>query len=208
MRNILIVSLRGPTLAYDQEFGRILPTLQTRATLHESLDLQDALNYINSGWPTHILLPDGTITQESPIGERLLVAVRDYTKQGCTTIAMATFPTTVSFNGLEDMFLSFGLLWQVEEYSTRYIAFNRHVDASYLRQLVLNKNRFVAGVLSLNNVARRDTVYYTLQKEKGKHFAYAAMGRVGLGKLGYIGDTGFGEEPEHLLIAMCHLDRP
>jgi hypothetical protein len=26
--------------------------------------------------------------------------------------------------------------------------------------------------------------------------------------LGYIGDTGFGDEPERLVLAMCHLDRP
>jgi hypothetical protein len=43
--------------------------------------------------------------------------------------------------------------------------------------------------------------------EDPKNVAYGAFSRVGLGKLGYIGDVNFGEEPERLILAMCHLDR-
>lgn len=65
---------------------------------------------------------------------------------------------------------------------------------------------FNSKAVFLSRVPTAETVY--VASASAANVAYAAYARVGLGKLGYIGDVNFGDEPERLILSMCHLDRP
>jgi hypothetical protein len=205
MPNVLVLSFEGFSFSSRQLYEQLLPKLLSRAIVHESLTIQDALNYVLSSWPTIILVTDPSITLDNEESQRLLEAISGYTKHGCTTIFMGFFAETVEFENLETMFkLHFDLPWRAAELSkheTRLLA----IDESMIRTASLVPS-FYANALFLAKVPVAQTVY---SGPLGNTLStYAAYGRVGLGKVGFVGDTNFGDEPERLILAMCHLDRP
>ncbi|KAH7117824.1 hypothetical protein B0J11DRAFT_93138 [Dendryphion nanum] len=204
MPNVLVLSFEGFSFSARQLYQQLLPKLLSRASVHESLTIQDALNYINSGWPSIILVSDSTITARNNDSEQLLNAVLEYTRHGCTTITMGFFASTVEFEQLDEIFSQFDLKWQAAEY-TKYDTFLANPDQSLIRTSTLAKKFYAKGVY-LRKVPSAQMVYSA--SSGGSNYAYAALGRVGLGKLGYIGDVNYEEEPERLILAMCHLDRP
>ncbi|KAK7189639.1 hypothetical protein PSPO01_04029 [Paraphaeosphaeria sporulosa] len=207
MPNVLVLSFEGFSFSSRQLYEQLLPKLLSRAAIHESLTIQDAMNYILSGWPNVILVTDPVIAEESEESQRLLEAVADYTKHhSCTTILMGFFVAAIETETLDYIFKHhFNLKWKAlpEEPSTHEARIHAS-DQSLLRTTTLVP-KLVANAAWLTGVAPPQATYFG-PIERG--IAYAAFTRVGLGKLGYIGDTGFGDEPERLVLAMCHLDRP
>ncbi|ORY15192.1 hypothetical protein BCR34DRAFT_191286 [Clohesyomyces aquaticus] len=205
MPNVLILSLEGFSFSARSLFQQLLPKLLSRAAVHESLTIQDALNYILTGWPTIILITDAVITGEDKDSQRLLHAVADYTKHGCTTVMMGLFAGEAEPDLLNHIFSKdFGLLWRVSEY-TSYDTHLLSPDENLIRTSSLVAS-FSPKAVFLRRVPTAQTVY--VASSSSSNVAYATYARVGLGKLGYIGDVNFGEEPERLILAMCHLDRP
>ncbi|KAF2448956.1 hypothetical protein P171DRAFT_481993 [Karstenula rhodostoma CBS 690.94] len=207
MPNVLVLSFEDFSFSSRQLYEQLLPKLLSRAAIHESLTTQDAINYILSGWPNVILVTDPVIAEESEESQKLLETVADYTKHhSCTTILMGFFVAAIETQTLDYIFKHhFHLRWKAapEEHTSheaRLIA----SDQSLLRTTTLVP-KFVAQAAWLTQVTPAQATYLG-PIERG--WAYAAFTRVGLGKLGYIGDTGFGDEPERLVLAMCHLDRP
>lgn len=152
-------------------------------------------------------MTDAVIAEESEESQSLLQTVADYTTNHCcTTILMGFFVAAIETDMLDYIFKHyFELKWKAspEEPSTheaRLVA----SDQSLLRTTTLVP-KLVANAAWLTGVPPSQAAYFG-PIEKG--WVYAAFTRVGLGKLGYIGDTGFGDEPERLVLAMCHLDRP
>ncbi|KAF2653186.1 hypothetical protein K491DRAFT_694904 [Lophiostoma macrostomum CBS 122681] len=204
MPNVLVLSFEGFSFSARQLYEQLLPKLLSRAAVHESATFQDALHYIHSGWPSIILVTDAVIANGEKDSQRLLDAIADYTKHGCTTILMGFFAAAVGHDDLDDMFKkNFDLHWRVAAYTkhdTRLCA----PDESLIRTSSLVKELYPKA-LYLSRVSNAQMVY-SASAGSATH-TYAALGRVGLGKLGYIGDVNFGEEPERLILAMCHLDR-
>lgn len=118
---------------------------------------------------------------------------------------MGLFAAAVEFDTLGDIFKQyFDLRWRATEHTTHEARLTM-ADESMIRTSSLVPT-FVANGLYLSRVPAAQVVY--VGSAGATITAYAAYARVRLGKLGYIGDTGFGEEPERLILAMCHLDRP
>ena len=203
MPNVLVLSFEGFSFSSRQLYQQLLPKLLSRAAVHESQNIEDALNYINSGWPSIILVSDAIIAGAEGDGPRLLAAVLECTKHGCITITMGFFTATVHFDDLNTMFGRFDLTWRVAEY-TKHDTYLTNPDESLVRKATLVK-AFYPKALYLKGVPNNQIVYSA--SSGSSNLAYAALGRVGLGKLGYIGDVNFGEEPERLILAMGHLDR-
>lgn len=205
MPNVLVLSFEGFSFSSRQLYQQLLPKLLSRAGVHESLTIQDAMNYISSGWPTIVLVSDPGITAEDEESQRLLSVIAEYTKQGCTTITMGFFAETVEFDRLNAMFKEyFHLPWRVAE-STKNDIRLLTIDECMIRTDSLVP-AFYAKALFLSRVPTAQTIY--AGSSGAATTAYGAYARVGLGKLGFIGDVNFGEEPERLILAMCHLDRP
>ena len=205
MPNVLVLSFEGFSFSARGLYETLLPKLLSRASLHESLTVKDALNYIHSGWPSIILVTDAVIANGEEDSKTLLHAIADYTKHGCTTILMGFFSAVVRHDDLDDILRKkFELNWRVAAY-TKYDTRLCAPDESLLRTASLIKEMYPKA-LYLQRVSNAQMIYSA--SSGNQVLTYAALGRVGLGKVGYIGDVNFGEEPERLILAMCHLDRP
>ncbi|KAF2248352.1 hypothetical protein BU26DRAFT_332003 [Trematosphaeria pertusa] len=205
MPNVLVISFEEFSFSSRQLYEHLLPKLLSRAAIHESTIVQDALNYILSGWPNVILIADPVIAEDTDKHRRLLEAVADHTRHGCTTVLMGLFAVAIESETLDARFKEyFDLRWRVAESTTHQVRLMA-TDESMIRTASLFPV-FHANAVFLGRVPAAQTVY--AGSSGATMTAYAAYARVGLGKLGYIGDTNFGEEPERLILAMCHLDRP
>ncbi|PSN74638.1 hypothetical protein BS50DRAFT_20702 [Corynespora cassiicola Philippines] len=205
MPNVLVLSFEGFSFSSRQLYEGLLPKLLSRAVVHESLTVQDGLTYILAGWPSIVLITDPVVTIENEETEELLSALADYTKHGCITILMGVFAAAVDHDKLEEMLkLKFDLPWRVSEEMEAHTSL--HILDENLIRVTHLVPEFTAHALYLSRVPAAQTVY--VGSITPSPLAYAAYGRVGLGKLGYIGDMSFGEEAELLILAMAHLDRP
>ncbi|KAF2270283.1 hypothetical protein CC78DRAFT_528761 [Lojkania enalia] len=186
MPNVLVLSFEGFSFSSRQLYPQLLPKLLSRATVHESLTIQDALNYVSTGWPSIILIADAVITYEMEESQRLLGAIVDFTKQGCTTIFMGFTAETVDHRRLNTIFKEeFDLRWRVAEL-TRHDTNLLPLDEFMIRTKCLVP-AFYANALFLGKVPTSQIVY---SGTSGSALtAYAAFTRVGLGKLGFIGDV-------------------
>jgi hypothetical protein len=172
--------------------------------VHESTTIKDALHYIQSGWPSDILVTDAVISRNNQDSKRLLAAVASATHRGCTTILMGFFPSCVEPADLDQIFREgFGLRWE----SAMTAALDTILaapDPNNIRTTKLTPI-FRHEAAWLLTVAQSEAIY--MATHGGTVLAHSAVGKVGLGKLGYIGDVNFTEEAERVILAMCHLDR-
>ena len=212
MHNILVLSFEGFSFSSRQLYQQLLPKLLSRAVVHESTESKDALNYIATGWPSTILVTDPFITQETDESRRLLDAVVAHTKQGCVTLLIGFFAAAVQYPRFDHILKhSFDLPWRVGAYTT---GTNRLVDLEQhtIRRASLIPSFYTKSVY-LQHVPPAHMIYAGPSgpsrgySGSGGGVAYAAFASVEFGKLGYIGDVDFGEEPEKLILAMCRLDR-
>lgn len=201
MPSILILSLYGFSFSSRQLYQHLLPTLLSKANVHESITIEDAQNYISTGWPSIILVTDPAITFEEEENQLLLETLVRWTKNGGKTILMGFFASTVEWPSLDTLFNAyFGLPWRASRYESNDILLVKNLNGLRSRTLF---STFYNKALWLENVAVEHAVYTT---KAPLTLAYAAYALVDFGWLGYIGDVGFAEEPEHLILAMCHLD--
>jgi hypothetical protein len=202
MPNLLVLSLEGFSASSRQMYPQLFPKVLSRTAVHESLTPEDALNYIGSGWPNIILTSDSAITNEE--NQDLLAATIDWVNHGCTIICMGFFSSTTEYDQMNAIFKDhFKLRWRVAEYTSHDVRLHHTVDETMIRRASLVPD-FHARAVYLGHVPASEAVYVG----GPANVTYAAFARVGLGKVGYIGDVNFGEEPERLILAMCHLDRP
>jgi hypothetical protein len=202
MPNLLIISLEGFSASSRQMYPQLFAKILSRTVVHESITVGDALNYIRSGWPNIILVSDPAIMDET--NRCLLEVIIDWVKHGCTMVCMGFFSSTIEHNTMNAMFREhFGLRWRVVSDTSHDVRLQRTVEETMIRRASLVTN-FQAKAVYLGHVPANEVVY----AGGSSNVAYAAFARIGLGKLGYIGDVNFGEEPERLILAMCHLDRP
>jgi hypothetical protein len=201
MPNILIISLEGFSASSRQLFPSLLPKVLSRANVHESITPEDALNYIGAGWPNIIMTSDPAVVEED--NQKLLKAIINWVKHGCTWVLMGFFSSTIEYDELNRLFKEdLGLRWRVADYTSHDVRLLHAVDENMVRPASLVR-KFQAKAVYLGHVPTSEVVY-----SADSHLAYAAFARIELGKLGYVGDVNFGEEPERLILAMCHLDRP
>ncbi|KAH7408584.1 Isochorismatase-like protein [Phaeosphaeria sp. MPI-PUGE-AT-0046c] len=202
MPNLLVLSLDGFSASSRQMYPQLFSKILSRTAVHESLTPDDALNYIGSGWPNIILCSDPSFADTK--NRELLKAVVDWVKHGCTMICMGFFASTVEYPVMDSLFKEhFGLKWRVAAYTSHTVRLQHTVDENMIRRSSLAP-KFDASAVYLGHVPTTEVVY----AGGPASITYAAFARIGLGKLGYIGDVNFGEEPERLILAMCHLDRP
>lgn len=202
MHNVLVLSFEGFSFSSRQLYQQLLPKLLSRAVVHESSELDDALHFILSGWPSTILVTDPYITLETDDSRRLLQAVASHTRHGCITVLMGFFSSTVKYPRFDHILKhTFDLRWRVASYTSDTTTLLTP-ESSLLRRSSLIPS-FYAKALFLGHVPIAQTIY----SGSTGGSAYAACGSVGFGKLGYIGDVGFEEEAERCILAMCHLDR-
>lgn len=202
MPNLLVLSLDGFSASSRQMYPQLFSKILSRTAVHESLTSEDALNWIGSGWPNIILCSDPSLMDIK--NRDLLTATIDWIKHGCTMVCMGFFSSTVDYPVMDNLFREhFRLKWRVAAETSHEVRLQHSVDETMIRRASLVP-KFHANAVYLGHVPAHEVVY----AGGPANIAYAAFARIGLGKLGYIGDVNFGEEPERLILAMCHLDRP
>jgi len=203
MPNTLVMSLEGFCISSRQLYPSLFGKVLSRSNVHESLTLDDALNYLRTGWPDIVLVSDPGITRAK--NKELLDVITDWIKDGGIILLLGFFVTTTEVTRLDSLFKEqFGLRWRVAEYDAMHdVRLYKAIDENMIRRASLVPE-FQAQAVFLGHVPANEVIY----TGGPKNLAYAAFARVGLGKVGYVGDVNFGEEPERLIIAMGHLDRP
>lgn len=197
-----MISLEGFSASSRQMYPQLFSKILSRTAVHESLTADDVFNYLGAGWPNIILVSDPAIVREENI--ELLRALVDWVKHGCTMILMGFFSSTVEYDEMNKLFREhLGVKWRVAEETSHDTKLLHNIDETMIRTSSLVPD-FGAKAVWLGHVPPHQTVYTA----KHSNVAYAAFARVGLGKVGYIGDVNFEEEAERLIVAMCHLDRP
>jgi hypothetical protein len=128
MPNVLALSLGVSHLTTPGLYNDLLPKLLTRAAVHEARTLEDAHRCIDAGWPSIILCTDTFITEPKDESRVLLDKVSIHTKNGCTTVLMGCFPSTVDFNLLGPFLRNnFELRWR----PTRWISLRSALQQGY-----------------------------------------------------------------------------
>ncbi|KAF1917289.1 Isochorismatase-like protein [Ampelomyces quisqualis] len=165
----------------------------SRAVIYEYLTAEDALNYVGSGWRNIILVSDSGIAEEH--SRDVLTAAVKCVKNGYTMIFAGFFASTIDCKAMDVMIKEdFELRWRFVDYDMH------HVDDHLSLPETIPRNRRLLCHLPSSEVV------YSLNPS---NLAYAAFARVGLGKLGYIGDVNFCEEVERLaLITMQTTNTP
>ena len=129
MPSILILSLYGFSFSSRQLYQHLLPTLLSKATVHESITIEDAQNYISTGWPSIILVTDPAITFEEEENQLLLKALVRWTKNGGRTILMGFFASTVEWPSLDTLFNTyFGLPWRASRYESNDVLLVKNLN--------------------------------------------------------------------------------
>ncbi|KAF1847444.1 uncharacterized protein K460DRAFT_363520 [Cucurbitaria berberidis CBS 394.84] len=204
MPNVLVLSFEGFSFSSRQLYEHLSPKLLSRAAVHESLTVEDALHWIHSGWPNVVLVTDSVISLEEH--QNLLITLVDYTKHGCITVLVGLFAPTVELDRLDGLFNSFGLQWRAGSIAQHRTKLVGSIDKNIIRIDSLVASFDAEALFLADGVSTEQVLYQAAGVDAWG--VYAAFGRVGLGKLGYVGDTGYGEEAERLILSMCHLDRP
>lgn len=221
MVNVLLICLSGFSFSARQYYETLLPKLLARAVVHESLCIDDALTWIRASWPRLILVTDAEITNHEPKSKELLEAIKHSTKvMGITTILMGYFADEASPECMTWIFQEqFELLWEpvttLETEGTRYDGATPTTsdirvglgspDPHLIRMDNLVATPFTPEAVYLRRVPLGEAVYSGAAE--GQIVTCAAIGRTGLGKLGFVGDVNTGEEAERAILAMGALDR-
>ncbi|KAF2751346.1 hypothetical protein M011DRAFT_464079 [Sporormia fimetaria CBS 119925] len=204
MPNVLILSFDGFSFSSRQLYETLLPKILSRAIAHEALTIDDALKFIDTGWPSVILITDAVILNGSEESNRLLEAVHQITERGCTTISAGCFVSDAEVEDLNAAFRRFGLRWKAGTYGVMDTVVGLpDPNAIKLSNCI---RAFRGEAVFLHGVPQSEAVYVTTNV--GRQLVYAAFGSLGFGKIGYVGDLRYAEEGERIVLAMCHLDRP
>lgn len=150
--------------------------------------------------PSVILVADGAITRNSKVRE----AVFDRLDQGATVVLAGCFSSMVTQGQFDRFFARLGLPWRRGSYTRTTVSLRRPAVhgqlASRLPAAYSQKATFA------KNVAQ-SAVWYTPSESSGGAGGEAAVAfaKMGLGRLGYIGDVNGEESSDAVVLAMCGL---
>lgn len=207
MPRILSIAIEDLFLPLKENHA-LLSALVSRAAVHESRSVDDALAYLRSSWPTVVLITNiyTTVEELQLENEVLRSAVLDFTRNGGTTILMGSFLAKLEVN---EIFEYFNVKRQMAGRATVKQALRR-VSCRHDMPLICTQSlvkAFRANAWFLDNVPYEQIVCVADIDDPTPRLVYVVVSRVDKGMLECICDDKNGKKATKVVLAMCRLDQ-
>ncbi|KAK4233584.1 hypothetical protein C8A03DRAFT_47913 [Achaetomium macrosporum] len=182
---------------FDECFGSLVSQLNSKAKMERATTTETALRMLNQNPPPSVILvTDGAITRRREIFERVI----DRLREGATVVMAGCFSSMVTMGQFDRFFARIGLPWRRGSYHRTTVKLRQHVVNSSLASRL--PSAYSQKALFVKNVAN-SAVWYSERESSDE--AAVAFAKVGLGKLGYVGDVNGEEGSDAVVLAMCGL---
>ncbi|AEO64182.1 ec13d0af-0fdd-4131-8eec-aabb123d2c42 [Thermothielavioides terrestris] len=224
---VLLISLNLESW-FDEMYKPHLDKLRAKARIQRAKTARTALRELSSSSssssssstehppPAAVLITDAALADPAA-GEHAAVldAVLQYVRRGGTAVCLAHFPSFVAPPDMQPFFRRAGLPWEAGAYERTTFALNRAaVGASLADRLPA---RYSMKALAVANVAPEQAWYCTDEQSVLESLVWGpepvrrpgqapvAVGRVGEGRLAYVGDVNVEEGTGEVILALCGL---
>ncbi|PIL32503.1 transporter [Ganoderma sinense ZZ0214-1] len=197
---------------FDQANAHLLSVLAQRDVVRKAWTPSQARRYLMSTTRPHaVILADAEVTE--PMHHELLARLVEYAEAGGTVIYAGPFTAASLYPDINSTFkTAWGLQWSVSAAcGDGTFAVNPQVKGLNTKGLV-KRCKFQAAI-HVDNVALEDAVYISaaLAKKGGNgssshavtYKTPAAFGKIGRGRVGYVGDMHGEPATTNLILAMC-----
>ncbi|KAK4194884.1 hypothetical protein QBC40DRAFT_237676 [Triangularia verruculosa] len=176
----------------------LLSQFKSKATMETATTPKAALQMLNQEPPPSIIfVADGGLARQKKVWERVI----DRLRGGATVIVAGLFSNFVNQGEFDRFFARVGLPWRRGSYHRETVTLRQQAvgDAQLARRL---PSSYSQKALFVDHVASSDAWYTETPTSRE---AAVAFTKVGLGKLGYVGDVNGEEGSRTVVLAMCGL---
>lgn len=198
--------------SFDGKFSRLLSGLSAKANVDLITTEAQAGMLFSGRWPI-VLATDQALAEPKHIALR--DAARQFVARGGTLIFCCHFPSLVHDLDATKLFSSFGLYWRTGDYHRTEHTINRaarRVNAATLTPRYSPEARHLRDVDAADAIYLPTAAAYIQSRVcppspiEDRSQTPAALTRIGMGKLGYLGDVHGEDGPmETVLLTMCGL---
>ncbi|KAH7121372.1 hypothetical protein EDB81DRAFT_813866 [Dactylonectria macrodidyma] len=193
---ILMLCIENESLV-DACCASLISQLTSKAKMERVTTAESAIAKLSQEpSPSIILDVDGALTRHKKVWE----CVIDHLRDGATVVLAGCFSSMVNTSEFNRLFGRLGLPWQSGSYYRTTVKLRRGAVSDDLANRL--PTAYSQKALYAAHVERSDT-WYTETETSGE--AAVAFAKVGLGRLGYIGDVNGEEGSEKVVLAMCGL---
>ncbi|AEO58165.1 hypothetical protein MYCTH_2305342 [Thermothelomyces thermophilus ATCC 42464] len=210
---VLLLSLNLESW-FDEMYKPHLDKLTARARVHRVKTATAAIRSLSGGPAPHAVLVTDSALAKDAHGQ-VYDALLAYVRQGGTAVFMAHFPSFIIPGDMQGFFARAGLPWKSGSYHrTTFTLNNEAVGAALAARL---PPAYSQKALSVGNVRPGEAWYRSTEGSRIESRVFApdsafepteapvAVGKVGNGRLGYIGDVNVEDETGDVVLAMCGL---
>jgi hypothetical protein len=202
---------------FDEMYAPLLTALRSNAEFQRAEDSTSAIRLIaqiaQPPQNSAILITDEALTL--PENNAVWEAVLEYVGLGGTAVIMGHFPSFVRPDRLKPFFSRAGLNWERGSYHRTTLALNQ--AAVRAASAIKLPQRYSQKALFVKNIVPGDMWYKTDDDSVVESMVFpptsvntvgetaVALAKVGIGKLGYVGDVNAEEGSNAVVLAMCGL---
>ncbi|KAH7009919.1 triacylglycerol lipase [Ilyonectria destructans] len=210
---VLLISLEFKSF-FDEMYEALLDAFHSKSTIKRVKQANSAISELSrEPRPSAVLVTDeGLTTNEN---SHVWEAVLQYVRGGGVCVVMGNFPAFVLPDNMKPFFAKAGLPWESGPYHRTTLVLNTEATGQDLATRL--PSQYSQKALFVKNVTPADSWYVTnvdsvtesrvLPQENadtpGK--TPVAFARVGVGKLGYVGDVNAEKGSDAAILAMCGL---
>ncbi|KAJ6447268.1 polarity protein BemA [Purpureocillium lavendulum] len=210
---VLLLSLNMPPW-FSEMYAPLLDAAAAKANVTHAQDAPSAVRLLEER-SSAVLVTDEALTL--PENAHVWQAVLGYVRRGGVAVVMGTFSSFARYDDIKPFFAQAGLLWEAGAYTRETFALDKAtVDEATSTKLL---PEYSQKALFVKNVAPAEAWYKVKPDEdsddessvsapKDTTFGGStavALGRVGAGKVGYIGDVNAEIGSDIVVLAMCGL---
>ncbi|KAJ5087627.1 hypothetical protein N7456_011243 [Penicillium angulare] len=209
---VLFISLNTHSM-FESDYENLVTKISQHATIHRVFLPIPTIRVLLQDFHT-VFLTDDSLTQQK--NSLVWEAVIEYLQAGGTVICLGCFGTLSSSTGMTRFFSKVNLRWRKDERHTAMVYINGENLSRAVRKDL--PSAYETDAVYLKDVRIRDSWYRPIKEDITSKevvdagnmvinpWTYsAAMADVGLGNLGYIGDTHSSGEFEDVVLVMADL---
>ncbi|KAH6847420.1 hypothetical protein B0I37DRAFT_391333 [Chaetomium sp. MPI-CAGE-AT-0009] len=194
--SVLLLCLEYESL-FDAVHKRLVTCIAAKANMERATTVEAALDILaRQDPPSIILVADGAITRHRKVCEAVIDSLWD----GATVVLAGCFSSMVSMGQCNRFFARLGLPWEQGWYERTMVDLGRNTVHARLASRL--PSTYSQKAVFMKKVAP-SAAWYTSRKSSRQ--TAVAFTKVGVGRLGYVGDVNGEEASNTVVLAMCGL---
>ncbi|KAF2159110.1 hypothetical protein M409DRAFT_30391 [Zasmidium cellare ATCC 36951] len=196
--------------SFDIMHSKLLDALRSNTSLLEVTTEGAADILLNGIARPIVLVVDSALTEEQFASQR--AAAISFVHRGGTLIFVCDFVSNTSFSDMTQLFADFSLPWTADSSHRKVNHVNAaalQMDTSRLLPFYSPKAVLLAKVQPSNIIysatSRTDEMVYIPEPVNNQSLTSTALGKVGRGRVGYVGDVGRQGGTLQVIMTMCGL---